>query len=222
MRLGPPRRPTRVVDLINPAAVLAPAANVIMQLSLPGVGYGVLESPVDSGNVYKHPFKRARTTGTYLAAATLGHRRRSRADPRRGRQGACAGAVEEVKPVVLQRIRPAAAAVGGGLPVPVLHRPARIPLRSTRRRGRRRDLSGRQQAGHHAAGSRGDVARRPRRVRRVLEADARRAEHRPAGARAPARCGRDGVPACPAAVVGRPLQSLRHQGLSSATSSGRT
>ena len=72
MRLGPPRRPTRVVDLINPAAVLAPAANVIMQLSMPGVGYGVLESPVDSGNVYKRPFKRARTTGTYLAAATLG------------------------------------------------------------------------------------------------------------------------------------------------------
>jgi uncharacterized protein (DUF2236 family) len=32
----------------------------------------VLESPVDSGNVYKHPFKRARTTGTYLAAATIG------------------------------------------------------------------------------------------------------------------------------------------------------
>ncbi len=72
MRLGPPRRPTRVVDLINPAALLAPAANVIMQLSAPAVGYGVLESPVDSGNVYKHPFKRARTTGTYLAAATLG------------------------------------------------------------------------------------------------------------------------------------------------------
>jgi uncharacterized protein (DUF2236 family) len=72
MRLGPPRRPSRVVDLINPAAVLLPAANVIMQLSAPGVGYGVLESPVDSGNVYKHPFKRARTTGTYLAAATLG------------------------------------------------------------------------------------------------------------------------------------------------------
>jgi uncharacterized protein (DUF2236 family) len=72
MRLGPPRRPTRVVDLINPAAVLLPAANVIMQLSLPAVGYGVLESPVHSGNVYKHPFKRARTTGTYLAAATLG------------------------------------------------------------------------------------------------------------------------------------------------------
>ena len=57
MRLGPPRRPTRVVDLLNPAAVLLPAANVIMQLASPGVGYGVLESPVDSGNVYQHPFK---------------------------------------------------------------------------------------------------------------------------------------------------------------------
>jgi uncharacterized protein (DUF2236 family) len=66
------RRATRVADLLNPAATLLPAANVIMQLSLPGVGYGVLESPVDSGNVYKHPFKRARTTGTYLAVATVG------------------------------------------------------------------------------------------------------------------------------------------------------
>ncbi|RAU98957.1 oxygenase MpaB family protein [Mycolicibacter senuensis] len=64
--------PTRVVDLLNPAAMLLPAANVIMQLSLPGVGYGVQESRVDSGNVYKHPFKRARTTGTYLAVATIG------------------------------------------------------------------------------------------------------------------------------------------------------
>jgi len=72
MRFGPPRRPTRVVHLLNPAAVLLPAANVIMQLAVPAVGYGVVESPVDSGNVYRHPFKRARTTGTYLAAATLG------------------------------------------------------------------------------------------------------------------------------------------------------
>jgi uncharacterized protein (DUF2236 family) len=61
-----------VADLLNPAAVLMPAANVIMQLASPAVGHGVLESPVDSGNVYKHPFKRARTTGTYLAAATIG------------------------------------------------------------------------------------------------------------------------------------------------------
>ena len=66
------RRPNRVADLLNPAGLLLPAANVIMQLSAPAVGYGVRESPVDSGNVYKHPFKRARTTGTYLAAATVG------------------------------------------------------------------------------------------------------------------------------------------------------
>jgi uncharacterized protein (DUF2236 family) len=72
MRFGPTQRPRRIVDLLNPAAALLPAANVIMQLSSPRVGYGVVESPVDSGNVYKHPFKRARTTGTYLAAATLG------------------------------------------------------------------------------------------------------------------------------------------------------
>jgi uncharacterized protein (DUF2236 family) len=72
MRLGPPQRPTRVVDLLNPASLLLPAANVIMQLSVPGVGYGVIESPVDTGNVFKHPFKRARTTGTYLAVATMG------------------------------------------------------------------------------------------------------------------------------------------------------
>lgn len=67
------RRPARrVADLLNPASLLMPASNVIMQLSLPGVGYGVQESRVDSGNVYKHPFKRARTTGTYLAVATVG------------------------------------------------------------------------------------------------------------------------------------------------------
>jgi uncharacterized protein (DUF2236 family) len=72
MRLGPPARPRRVADLLNPAAMLLPAANVIMQLASPAVGYGVLESPVDSGNVYKHPLKRSRTTGYYLAAATVG------------------------------------------------------------------------------------------------------------------------------------------------------
>jgi uncharacterized protein (DUF2236 family) len=36
-----------------------------MQLSWPEVGYGVMESKVDSGNAMKHPYKRARTTFTY-------------------------------------------------------------------------------------------------------------------------------------------------------------
>lgn len=53
-------------------AQLAGPANVIMQLSRPGVGYGVKESPVESGNILEHPVKRARTTFTYLAVALLG------------------------------------------------------------------------------------------------------------------------------------------------------
>ncbi|AKK26126.1 oxygenase MpaB family protein [Mycobacterium sp. EPa45] len=48
------------------------AANVIMQLSRPGVGYGVVESKVDSGNLLIHPWKRARTTFTYIAVAVVG------------------------------------------------------------------------------------------------------------------------------------------------------
>lgn len=54
------------------AAFLGGAANVIMQLSLPPVGYGVVESPVDSGKVTLHPFKRLRTTLSYLAIALQG------------------------------------------------------------------------------------------------------------------------------------------------------
>jgi uncharacterized protein (DUF2236 family) len=53
-------------------ALLAGPANVIMQLARPGVGYGVLESRVESGRVDLHPIKRARTTFTYLAVATKG------------------------------------------------------------------------------------------------------------------------------------------------------
>ncbi|WP_280475675.1 oxygenase MpaB family protein [Nocardia farcinica] len=54
------------------AAFLGGTANVIMQLSHPPVAYGVLESTVDSGKVTLHPFKRLRTTLTYLAVAMMG------------------------------------------------------------------------------------------------------------------------------------------------------
>jgi len=54
-------------------ALLAGPANVIMQLARPGVGYGVLESRVESGRVDLHPIKRARTTFTYLGVATAGN-----------------------------------------------------------------------------------------------------------------------------------------------------
>ena len=57
-------------------ALLAGPANVIVQLARPGVGYGVMESRVESGRVGLHPIKRARTTFTYLAVATGGKRRR--------------------------------------------------------------------------------------------------------------------------------------------------
>lgn len=53
-------------------ALLAGPANVIMQLARPGVGYGVVESRVESGRADRHPVKRARTTFTYLAVATKG------------------------------------------------------------------------------------------------------------------------------------------------------
>jgi uncharacterized protein (DUF2236 family) len=53
-------------------ALIAGPANVIMQLARPGVGYGVLESRVESGRVDLHPIKRARTTFTYLTVATMG------------------------------------------------------------------------------------------------------------------------------------------------------
>jgi uncharacterized protein (DUF2236 family) len=54
------------------AGVLAGPANVVMQLSRPEVGHGVVDSPVPSGSFMHRPLKRARTTFTYLAVALLG------------------------------------------------------------------------------------------------------------------------------------------------------
>ena len=45
---------------------------MILQLSWPAVGYGVMQSKVESGRVTEHPVKRARTTFTYLAVSMLG------------------------------------------------------------------------------------------------------------------------------------------------------
>lgn len=66
------RRGASFEDGLMGVALLAGPANVIMQLARPGVGYGVLESRVESGRVDRHPIKRARTTFTYLAIATKG------------------------------------------------------------------------------------------------------------------------------------------------------
>jgi uncharacterized protein (DUF2236 family) len=48
------------------------AANVVMQLARLPVGRGVAESTVDSGRVDLHPYKRQRTTASYLIVALLG------------------------------------------------------------------------------------------------------------------------------------------------------
>ena len=61
-----------VGDAMDFWSFAAAAANVVMQLALPGVGYGVVESKVDSGSILKHPWKRLRTTSQYLAVAVFG------------------------------------------------------------------------------------------------------------------------------------------------------
>jgi uncharacterized protein (DUF2236 family) len=66
------RRAAGIDDGLMGIALLAGPANVIMELARPGVGYGVLESRVESGRVDLHPIKRARTTFTYIAVATKG------------------------------------------------------------------------------------------------------------------------------------------------------
>jgi len=68
-----PDESVTVADAMDFWAFAAGAANVIMQLARPGVGHGVVESPVDSGNLLRHPWKRARTTFSYLAVAILGN-----------------------------------------------------------------------------------------------------------------------------------------------------
>ncbi|HXO57836.1 MAG TPA: oxygenase MpaB family protein, partial [Mycobacterium sp.] len=59
-----PRRTPRLGDTLMGMALLLGPANVIMQLAQPGVGYGVMESRVESGRIDLHPIKRARTTFT--------------------------------------------------------------------------------------------------------------------------------------------------------------
>ena len=64
--------PRSARDLVLGPVVLSATANVVMELSWPGVGHGVAESRVDSGNVMVHPAHRFRTSTAYLAVALLG------------------------------------------------------------------------------------------------------------------------------------------------------
>lgn len=62
----------KVADLYGMAGMSAAGANIVMQLAVPGVGHGVARSVVESGALFRHPIKRARTTMTYLAVTLLG------------------------------------------------------------------------------------------------------------------------------------------------------
>ncbi|MDH6287786.1 oxygenase MpaB family protein [Rhodococcus opacus] len=64
--------PDRLNQVMDGAGLLAGAANIIMQLAHPGVGYGVYESQVETGQLFRHPIKRTRTTLTYLVVAARG------------------------------------------------------------------------------------------------------------------------------------------------------
>lgn len=66
------RKPIAISDALDFWSFAGAAANVVMQLSWREVGYGVVESTVDSAALTKHPWKRARTTSQYLAVAILG------------------------------------------------------------------------------------------------------------------------------------------------------
>lgn len=66
------RKPAVVQEALDFWSFAGAAANVVMQLGWPEVGYGVMESKVESGALMKHPWKRARTTSQYLAVAILG------------------------------------------------------------------------------------------------------------------------------------------------------
>ncbi|WP_111656715.1 oxygenase MpaB family protein [Isoalcanivorax indicus] len=64
----------RFPGILDGAMLLSGGANIILQLALPAVGYGVAESRVTSGSILHHPIKRSRTTFTYLTVALMGSR----------------------------------------------------------------------------------------------------------------------------------------------------
>jgi len=67
--------PVDLTEALDFWSAAAAAANVVMQLSMPGVGHGVVESRVESGALMQHPWKRLRTTAQYMAVAVLGNDR---------------------------------------------------------------------------------------------------------------------------------------------------
>lgn len=69
----PRTAPTTLLGTVSSLGATSGVANIIQQLALPPVGEGVSESRVVSGSPRRHPIKRARTTGQYLALAVAGN-----------------------------------------------------------------------------------------------------------------------------------------------------
>ncbi|MGW5310243.1 oxygenase MpaB family protein [Nocardia thailandica] len=69
---SPRKRPAHIADALDFWMCAGAAANVAMQFAHQGVAAGVMESPVESGALMVHPWKRLRTTAAYLATAILG------------------------------------------------------------------------------------------------------------------------------------------------------
>ena len=90
---------------------------MIMQLGRPGVGYGVMESRVESGRIDRHPIKRARDD---VHLPRRGHPRESGSAeglPQGGDPGALPGDLHQGQSGEIQRAGSRTPAVGGGLPV---------------------------------------------------------------------------------------------------------
>ncbi|QLY33928.1 oxygenase MpaB family protein [Nocardia huaxiensis] len=66
------KRPAQLGDALDFWMFAGAAANVAMQFAHPAVAAGVMESTVESGALMVHPWKRLRTTASYLAVAILG------------------------------------------------------------------------------------------------------------------------------------------------------
>lgn len=183
-------------------AQLAGPANVIMQLSWPGVGYGVQESRVDSGNALKHPVKRARTTFTYLAVALLGTAEDQRIFPQGGQPPARPGALERDQSRLLQRPGSPPSDVGRRLPVLRDGGPDGEDARAPRRLHGGPALRLQLPPKDITPGQAGHVAARPGGVLPLLGAVARRGAHPrdhpppPSQPRPPRAPPRRGPPGC--------------------------
>ncbi|MFI9274421.1 oxygenase MpaB family protein [Kitasatospora sp. NPDC052896] len=72
-RTAEPPTATGLLDAgVNVFALAVAVANVIMQLARLPIAYGVIESKVEHGRIDRHPFKRMRTTLSYLVIALFG------------------------------------------------------------------------------------------------------------------------------------------------------